>query len=67
MNYSEEEKRIIFHEWIQGILSSLKKFVINTGDEHAVTMVIADNESHKYEAVVEITVRLKQIEQEENS
>lgn len=65
MNYSQQEKTIIFQEWIQGILSSLKKFIIQEGEQHSVTILFPDAGGDDYEALIEITVRKKQIEQEE--
>ena len=60
MNYSDEEKKAVFHEWIQNLLSKGKtKLMLDSCDTAQIKVNVPDGLDPDLEAEITISVRRK--------
>lgn len=60
MNYSDEEKKAVFHEWIQNLLSKGKtKLMLDSCDTAQIRINVPDDLDPTLEAEITISVRRK--------
>ena len=60
MNYSDEEKKAVFHEWIQNLLSKGKtKLMLDSCDTAQIRINVPDDLDTTLEAEITISVRRK--------
>jgi len=69
MKYSEEQKKEIFHEWAQTLISKGKACIYNglNADEIVTTFDIDDASDNSIEAEIKITVRKKGVKNDSDT
>lgn len=60
IGYTEEQRKEIFHDWIQRLLTEAKrKFMLDSADSATIGIKIPDGIDPDFEAEIKITVRRK--------
>lgn len=60
MKYTDEEKKAVFHEWIQGLLSKGKtKFMLDSCETAQIMIDVPDDLDPSLEAQITISIRRK--------